>query len=37
MNAPAKTLFDPNVARGDFEILSREVYGNPLVYLDSAA
>ncbi|MBU6299508.1 MAG: cysteine desulfurase, partial [Alphaproteobacteria bacterium] len=23
--------------RGDFEILSREVYGKPLVYLDSAA
>jgi cysteine desulfurase/selenocysteine lyase len=37
MNAPAKTLFDPEVARKDFEILSREVYGNPLVYLDNAA
>ncbi|MDE2163818.1 MAG: aminotransferase class V-fold PLP-dependent enzyme, partial [Alphaproteobacteria bacterium] len=23
--------------RGDFEILSREIYGKPLVYLDSAA
>jgi len=37
MNAPAKTLFDPKVARKDFEILSREVYGKLLVYLDSAA
>src|ERR1700744_2757626 len=37
MNAPAKTLFDPEVARGDFEILSREIYGKKLVYLDNAA
>ena len=37
MNAPAKTLFNPEIARRDFEILSREVYGKPLVYLDSAA
>jgi cysteine desulfurase/selenocysteine lyase len=39
MNAPAKikTAFDPLVARSDFEILSREIYGKPLVYLDSAA
>ena len=37
MNAPAKTLFDPAVARRDFEILSREVHGKPLVYLDNAA
>jgi len=37
MNAPAKTIFDPASARADFEILSREVYGKPLVYLDSAA
>jgi cysteine desulfurase/selenocysteine lyase len=29
--------FDPLAARADFEILSREVYGKPLVYLDSAA
>ena len=29
--------FDPAAARADFEILSREVYGKPLVYLDSAA
>src|ERR1051325_2215081 len=29
--------FDPIAARADFEILSREVYGKPLVYLDSAA
>src|ERR1700749_1721349 len=37
MNAPAKTLFDPDVARKDFDILSREVYGKKLVYLDNAA
>jgi cysteine desulfurase/selenocysteine lyase len=29
--------FDPLLARADFPILSREVYGKPLVYLDSAA
>ena len=29
--------FDPIGARADFQILSREVYGKPLVYLDSAA
>jgi cysteine desulfurase/selenocysteine lyase len=39
MNAPAKikAAFDPVAARADFEILGREVYGKPLVYLDSAA
>jgi cysteine desulfurase/selenocysteine lyase len=39
MNALAKIKsgFDPVAARADFEILSREVYGKPLVYLDSAA
>jgi cysteine desulfurase/selenocysteine lyase len=39
MNALAKIKsgFDPAAARADFEILSREVYGKPLVYLDSAA
>lgn len=38
MNAPAKLpVFDAAAARGDFEILSREIYGKPLVYLDSAA
>jgi cysteine desulfurase/selenocysteine lyase len=39
MNAPAniRTAFDVKTARADFEILSREVYGKPLVYLDSAA
>jgi len=39
MNAPTKikAAFDPKVARADFEILSREVYGRPLIYLDSAA
>jgi cysteine desulfurase/selenocysteine lyase len=29
--------FDAHAARADFEILSRKVYGKPLVYLDSAA
>jgi cysteine desulfurase/selenocysteine lyase len=39
VNAPAniRTAFDAKAARADFEILSREVYGRPLVYLDSAA
>ena len=37
MNAPIKTLFDPAVARADFDILSREIYGKKLVYLDNAA
>jgi cysteine desulfurase/selenocysteine lyase len=37
MNASAKILFDPLTVRKDFEILSRAVYGKPLVYLDSAA
>jgi cysteine desulfurase/selenocysteine lyase len=39
MNAPAKiaTAFDPEAARADFEILSREIYGKKLVYLDNAA
>jgi cysteine desulfurase/selenocysteine lyase len=37
VNAPLKTVFDPETARKDFEILSREVYGKKLVYLDSAA
>jgi cysteine desulfurase/selenocysteine lyase len=38
MNAPANIRsFDPAAARADFEILSRQVYGKPLVYLDNAA
>jgi cysteine desulfurase/selenocysteine lyase len=38
MNAPVTIKgFDANAARADFEILSREVYGKPLVYLDSGA
>src|SRR5262249_16843731 len=39
MNAPEKNLttFDAEKARADFEILSRTVYGKPLVYLDSGA
>src|SRR5215469_9656222 len=31
------TAFDAKAARVDFEILSRTVYGKPLVYLDNAA
>ena len=30
-------MFDIKEVRKDFPILSREVYGKPLVYLDSAA
>ncbi len=30
-------IYDINKIRGDFPILSREVYGKPLVYLDNAA
>src|ERR1700761_943133 len=38
MNAPANIkAFDAEKARADFEILSRTVYGKPLVYLDSGA
>jgi len=39
MTAQAKIVnaFDVARARDDFEILSRSVYGRPLVYLDSAA
>ena len=40
MNVPAmteKTVYDVERIRADFPILSREVYGKPLVYLDSAA
>lgn len=32
-----KRAFDINAIRKDFPILAREVYGKPLVYLDSAA
>jgi cysteine desulfurase/selenocysteine lyase len=31
------TAFDPLAAREDFEILSKKVYGKPLVYLDNGA
>jgi cysteine desulfurase / selenocysteine lyase len=39
MSALTKTVaaFDALAARADFAILSREVYGKPLVYLDNAA
>ena len=32
-----KTGYDVEAVRRDFPILSREVYGKPLVYLDNAA
>ncbi|HEY3638677.1 MAG TPA: cysteine desulfurase [Rhizomicrobium sp.] len=32
-----KRIFDVSEVRAEFEILSRQVYGKPLVYLDSAA
>ena len=37
LNAIREPGFDVPAARSEFEILSREVYGKPLVYLDSAA
>ena len=32
-----KMMYDLNKVRQDFPILSREVYGRPLVYLDNGA
>jgi cysteine desulfurase/selenocysteine lyase len=37
VNAPAKPAFDVAKVRADFPILSKEVYGRKLVYLDNAA
>src|SRR6185295_10342205 len=37
MNAPASAPYDVAAIRHDFPILSREVYGKPLVYLDNGA
>ena len=37
MNAPVASGFDVEAVRRDFPILSREVYGKPLVYLDNGA
>ncbi|CAN5303152.1 cysteine desulfurase [soil metagenome] len=37
MNAPASVPYDVHAIRRDFPILSREVYGKPLVYLDNGA
>jgi cysteine desulfurase/selenocysteine lyase len=37
MNAPVTTDYDVRAIRRDFPILATEVYGKPLVYLDSAA
>ncbi|MBT6508998.1 MAG: aminotransferase class V-fold PLP-dependent enzyme, partial [Rhodospirillaceae bacterium] len=36
-SAPTNLALDVEAVRRDFPILSREVYGKPLVYLDSAA
>ncbi len=36
-NKPELPAFDAETARADFPILSREVYGKPLTYLDNAA
>lgn len=35
--APGHTFYDVEAIRRDFPILSREVYGKPLVYLDNGA
>lgn len=37
LNIPASAPYDVEKIRKDFPILSREVYGKPLVYLDNAA
>ena len=38
MNAPlVKRPFDVEALRAEFPILSRQVHGRPLVYLDNAA
>lgn len=37
MNAPFATPYDVEAVRRDFPILSQQVYGKPLVYLDNAA
>ncbi len=37
MNAPVATAYDVEAIRRDFPILSRTVYGKPLVYLDNGA
>jgi cysteine desulfurase/selenocysteine lyase len=39
MNAPGKVgdFYDVEAIRRDFPILSQQVYGKPLVYLDNGA
>ena len=37
MNAPFVTPYDVETIRAEFPILSQQVYGKPLVYLDNAA
>jgi cysteine desulfurase/selenocysteine lyase len=36
-HAPNTAPYDVDAIRRDFPILSREVYGKPLVYLDNGA
>ena len=37
LHTPSKTMYNVNDIRKDFPILSRTVYGKPLVYLDNGA
>jgi cysteine desulfurase/selenocysteine lyase len=37
LRASTSPPFDPHAMRGEFDILSRQVYGKPLIYLDNAA
>ena len=37
LNTKPAGMFDVSAVRSEFEILSRQVYGKPLIYLDSAA
>jgi cysteine desulfurase/selenocysteine lyase len=37
LNTKPARMFDVSAVRSEFEILSRQVYGKPLIYLDSAA
>jgi cysteine desulfurase/selenocysteine lyase len=37
LNSEPARVFDVTAARSEFEILSRQVYGRPLIYLDNAA
>src|ERR1700683_4826309 len=37
LNSEPARMFDVTAVRSEFEILSRQVYGRPLTYLDNAA